>query len=189
MRLLIFFALVKICHGGLISLDIRLGDMGVDLVHGCGVGPAADLHRNAFRYLQVIGQGGKAVPQAMDAHIRQIVFPADLLYGAAETVLRDVQDWAGWFPVPLDGRRQLRDHHRHVAGGGGIFVLHLALVFVIRIEHHSALYPNKLGICRNVLPLEGLDLGNPQGGESQQRRNGIAGILDSGDKYPGSHPV
>ena len=70
MRLLIFFALVKICHGSLISLDIRLGNMRVNLVHGSCVGPAADLHCNAFRHLQVIGQRSKAVPQAMDAHIR-----------------------------------------------------------------------------------------------------------------------
>ena len=68
--LLILFALVKIYHGGLISLDIRLGDMGVDFVHGSGIGPAADLHCNAFRYLQLLGQRGKAVPQAMDAHVR-----------------------------------------------------------------------------------------------------------------------
>lgn len=59
MGLLMIFALglfwslpgIECRHGSLISLDIRAGDMGVDLVHGGGIGPAADLHGDALRHL------------------------------------------------------------------------------------------------------------------------------------------
>ena len=36
--------------------------MGVDFVHGLTVGPAANLHGDFLRELQVIGKGGEAVP-------------------------------------------------------------------------------------------------------------------------------
>ena len=70
MALLMVFLLLNIAvctsvkrgHGGLVSLYVRLGDVCIDLVHGGSVGPAADLHGDTLRHLQVIGQGGEAVP-------------------------------------------------------------------------------------------------------------------------------
>lgn len=81
--LLILLAFVEIRHGGLGPLDVRLGNVDVDLVHGGGVGPAADLHKDPLWDLQVIGQGGEAVAQTVDTRVRQIVLPADLLDGTA----------------------------------------------------------------------------------------------------------
>ena len=63
--------------------------------------------------------------QAVDAHVRKVMLPAYLLDGAPQTVLGNVQDRSSGFSIPLDGRCQLRDHYRHVAGGGSVFVLSL----------------------------------------------------------------
>ena len=149
---------VKCGHGGLVSLYVGLGDVCIDLVHGGSVGPAADLHSDTLRHLQVIGQGSEAVTQVVNAHVRKVMLPADLLDGAAKAVLSDVQHGTCWLAVPLDGCCQLRDHHRHVAGGGGVFILRLPLVFVVLVEDHRALHPDEIRIVRDIVPLQSLDL-------------------------------
>lgn len=63
--------------------------------------------------------------QAVNAHVRKVMLPADLLDGAPQTVLGNVQHGTSRLLIPLDNRCQLRDHHRHIAGGGGVFVLSL----------------------------------------------------------------
>lgn len=56
---------VEVAHGSLIPLDVALSDVGVDLVHGPGVRPAADLHGDSLRHMQMVGQTGEAVVQAV----------------------------------------------------------------------------------------------------------------------------
>ena len=84
--LLIPLALVEIRHGGLVPLNVCLGDVGVDLVHGGGVGPAADFHSDPLWDLQVIGQGGEAVAQAVESHIGQPFSRQQLLEPVAEVI-------------------------------------------------------------------------------------------------------
>ena len=61
MLMLIVGLRIELRHGGLIPLDICLGDVCVDLVHRRCVSPAADLHRDLLRYLEVIGEGRETV--------------------------------------------------------------------------------------------------------------------------------
>ena len=44
-------------HGILISRHVSLCNVGIDPVHGAGIGPPADLHGDFFGDLQVICQG------------------------------------------------------------------------------------------------------------------------------------
>ena len=122
--------------------------------------------------------------QAVNAHVRKVMLPTDLLDGAPQAVLGDVQYRPSGLPIPLDGRCQLRDHHRHIAGGGGVFVLCLPLIFVVLIEHYGALYTDEIRVFRNVLPAQALDLGDPQGGEPQQCGDSVSCVLHTRHKHP-----
>ena len=42
--------------------DLLLGQVGVDLAHGLIIGPAADLHGDLLRHIQLVSKGSKAVP-------------------------------------------------------------------------------------------------------------------------------
>ena len=94
---------IEIRHGGLISGDIALRDVGVDLVHGSRIGPAADLHGDLFRHLQVICQGGKAVPKPMHGHIRNLCPLAGLVDLHSQRVLVIVHNRTGRLTQALNG--------------------------------------------------------------------------------------
>ena len=70
-KLFVFFCLFlkEIGYGVLVASKVLLGNMGVDLVHGSGVGPAAHFHDYLLRDLQGISQGRKAVTQAVDSDV------------------------------------------------------------------------------------------------------------------------
>ena len=77
------------CGGG----DRLLRDVGVDLVHGLVIGPAADFHGHLFGHTQVVCQGCEAVPQAMQADLGETVFltyPVDLVHHGGRVEGNDI---------------------------------------------------------------------------------------------------
>ena len=85
-----------------------IGNVGIDFMHGCGVSPTSDFHCDFIRNLEVVGQGGEAVPEAMDSDIRKPIRAANLFDGAPKAVLMYLQHRAGWFPVTA---RRLQQSH------------------------------------------------------------------------------
>ena len=62
---------VVVGHEVLVPQDVALGNVGVDLFHGGIVFPTADLHGDFFRHTEVVGEGGEAVAEAVDADLGQ----------------------------------------------------------------------------------------------------------------------
>lgn len=52
--LLAFFFLIKISNGFLVALNVGSCNMGIDAMHSPRIGPAADLHGDFFRHIEVI---------------------------------------------------------------------------------------------------------------------------------------
>ena len=71
------FVFVKSCHGVFARYYVFLGDVGIDFSHGGVVGPAADLHGDFFRHIQVVGQGREAMTQTVGADFRETGGNAD----------------------------------------------------------------------------------------------------------------
>ena len=60
-------------------LDILLGKVGIDFVHGGNIVPSADFCGNHLWDLKVVGKRGEAVAQAVETYLGQIIGLADLV--------------------------------------------------------------------------------------------------------------
>ena len=81
--ILITFCIIKIVHFGLVALDVRPGDVGVDLFHRFVIRPAADFHADLLRDPEVSGERRETVAELVDGDTLDAGTVAGSLHRAA----------------------------------------------------------------------------------------------------------
>ena len=78
-----------------------MGDVGVNPHHGCIVGPAAYLHGDFFRHIEMVGERGEAVAESVDSNVSDVILLADSMDLAQEVGTAASHDWTRRFALLL----------------------------------------------------------------------------------------
>ena len=143
--------------------DIPFGNVCVDPSHSLIVRPSTYLHCHFFRHAQVVRQGGKAVAQPVQSHLRQAIaftYAVDVQHNRIRSHIHN--------KLPFPTRRLKRcpewRYNRDGSPGGFVFCLVFAHQLAVRPIHRRPgnMYHSVAQI--NIAPTECHKLGPAQTG-------------------------